>query len=380
MAIAAAMSVSTVVMLLGLTKGAFASAAGVFADLGAQHISVSPRRRIYDSDEPVFTPVEPVELTEDDVERIAQGVANVARVDISRGAYLAIARGDREAGGVTVQAQTDRPSSMFNLPWPLESGAWLTDADDEAQRRVAIIGPTVRDQLFDAEESPLGENVLIDGRPFTVKGVLGPVPDAMELWVRRMGAGQHTVDEVRNGLGLVAYVPFQTGKALLFADEQTYMEVTVVDPEMGKATAAEIRDLLIRTHGREGVVTRVNATLAGFYASMTGLSAALSAGMSRQPSVPRAPTCGRCFRSALGTSRLRCRSPMCRRRRQLLAPREKSRSGRLGCSWGARGRTGCSPPPCNPRTGAGLAGERSRGYSARTLRHSVLPSSPSRPW
>lgn len=281
MALAAATSVCAVVVLLGLTKGAFASAAGVLADMGANRISVSAATRIYDLDSavPAFTPVEPIEITEDDVERIAEGVANVASVSIGRGAYLGVARGDRQAAETTVQGTTDGPRLMLDVPWPLESGAWLTAADGDARSRATVIGPTVRDRLFNDQEDPLGQIVLVDGRPFTVKGVLGPIPDVLEPWVRRRGAGQHTADETRARLGLIAYVPFQTGKALLFPDRKSTLTVAVVNPEAVEETAEEIRDLLIRSHGRDGVIASVHATLAESYASMTGLNTALTAGI-----------------------------------------------------------------------------------------------------
>ena len=278
MAIAAATSVCAIVMSLGLTQGAFSSVAGVFAELGANRITVGAATRIYHSDS-AFTPVEPIEITEDVARSIAKRVANVARVDMSRGGYLTVARGDTAVAEVTVQAETDKPKVMLNLPWPLEKGAWLTAMDGDARNRVTVIGPTLRDRLFGSQEDPLGKSVLIDGQPFTVKGVLGPTPEIVEPWVRRAGAGQYTADEMRDGLGLVAFVPFQTGMTLLFADKETVLIVTVVDPERAEETAEEIRDFLMRSQGRDGVTARVDTTLAESYAYMTGINSTLLAGV-----------------------------------------------------------------------------------------------------
>ncbi len=53
----------------------------------------------------------------------------------------------------------------------LSSGRFITDADDDARRSVAVIGMDLVDGLF-PHSDPLGATIKIDGRPFQVIGVL----------------------------------------------------------------------------------------------------------------------------------------------------------------------------------------------------------------
>ncbi len=56
--------------------------------------------------------------------------------------------------------------------WEIVAGRFLTDADDDNQKSVAVIGADVADGLF-PNMNPIGHSVLVDSRPFRVVGVLG---------------------------------------------------------------------------------------------------------------------------------------------------------------------------------------------------------------
>jgi putative ABC transport system permease protein len=53
----------------------------------------------------------------------------------------------------------------------ITAGRFLTDADNEVTRPVAVIGSDIKDGLFPGI-NPLGQSIHIDGRPFQVVGVL----------------------------------------------------------------------------------------------------------------------------------------------------------------------------------------------------------------
>jgi ABC-type antimicrobial peptide transport system permease subunit len=57
--------------------------------------------------------------------------------------------------------------------WPLEEGAFFTDADVASASRVCVLGRTVAESLF-LGESPLGKVLRIKNMPFRVAGVLSP--------------------------------------------------------------------------------------------------------------------------------------------------------------------------------------------------------------
>ena len=53
----------------------------------------------------------------------------------------------------------------------MKEGRYFNELDDLEKRKTVIIGTRVRTQLFDADESPLGKNITINGISFKVIGV-----------------------------------------------------------------------------------------------------------------------------------------------------------------------------------------------------------------
>lgn len=64
--------------------------------------------------------------------------------------------------------------------WPLVSGGPLTDADLDSATRVALLGQTVVDNLFEPGEEPVGSLIRIKNVPFRVIGVLAPKGQSAE--------------------------------------------------------------------------------------------------------------------------------------------------------------------------------------------------------
>ncbi len=64
-----------------------------------------------------------------------------------------------------------------NNGWDIGEGRFINGADVQSGRNTVVLGTTVRDRLF-GDRTPLGADVRIDGRRFTVVGVFEP-EDAM---------------------------------------------------------------------------------------------------------------------------------------------------------------------------------------------------------
>ena len=58
--------------------------------------------------------------------------------------------------------------------WPATSGAFFTSQDVATASKVAVLGSTVRDQLYGPDADPVGDVIRIANQPFTVSGVLAP--------------------------------------------------------------------------------------------------------------------------------------------------------------------------------------------------------------
>src|SRR2546429_451337 len=64
------------------------------------------------------------------------------------------------------------PAYLTVANWQIEEGRGLTEADEQSAALVALLGHTVAQQLFGAEESPVGATILAKGFPLRVVGVL----------------------------------------------------------------------------------------------------------------------------------------------------------------------------------------------------------------
>ncbi len=78
--------------------------------------------------------------------------------------------------------------------WPTTQGAFFTPQDVTTASKVAVLGATVRDQLFGPDTNPVGQVVRIQNQPFTVAGVMA-------------SKGQSSVGQDQDD---IVYVPYTT--------------------------------------------------------------------------------------------------------------------------------------------------------------------------
>ncbi len=260
-----AIGIWSVVALLGLAEGAHREALGVVDRMGANRLTV----RGY---EIVGTNVLRLPQTLADAEAIAEEVANVRSVVpwlVKRSVAMV---GSQQIENVRVRAvELAGPRTNENVPWPLESGTFPSRRDSDALAQVAVIGRTVRDRLFGPASDPLGETIYFDGLPFEVTGVLAPHP---------FGEGEGATYKLREAGKVlrenVAFIPFRTGVEVLFGtDVLNRIEVFVDDVSLLDKTARDIRDLMNRSHGREGYTVENDAIRLAAFKRLSGLHAAV---------------------------------------------------------------------------------------------------------
>ena len=66
------------------------------------------------------------------------------------------------------------PAYLDARAWAVASGFGMDDSDVRSATRVALIGKTVVESLFEADEEPIGKTIRIRNTPFTVIGTLAP--------------------------------------------------------------------------------------------------------------------------------------------------------------------------------------------------------------
>lgn len=95
------------------------------------------------------------------------------------------------------------PSYLTIRDWSFVSGGPLTQTDLETAARVALLGQTVVENLFDPGEEPVGATIRIRGVPFRVVGVLAP---------KGQSASGNDQDDV-------IFIPFSTAERKVFGTQ-----------------------------------------------------------------------------------------------------------------------------------------------------------------
>ncbi|MDE0039278.1 MAG: ATP-binding cassette domain-containing protein [Gammaproteobacteria bacterium] len=234
-----------------------------------------------------------VQLAPEDAEAIRSEVRNVRRVFLSTKGPLVLQRGAVSEDTEVHATTRAEPVGIDQQDWPLANGAYLAAEDSELREQVVVLGPTVAEALFETGVDPIGEHVQIAGIPFLVKGVLdqSPLPAHSEL-------SADMVEPMLAMFGDVAFVPFHTGLELLaphggepetlVIGDTTFtsvvfgpltIEARVADAAAVRETAAAIRDLLIRRHGREGFNVAIDVDRVEAYDRLWRLHPGVQAGI-----------------------------------------------------------------------------------------------------
>jgi len=116
-----------------------------------------------------------ITLTEKDALAISQEVSGVNLVapDVSRGYQVVFGNQNW-----TTSVQGTTPDIMGVRNYNLEEGEFFTTQDGETRARVAVLGKTVADSLFNGG-SPIGQTIRINNAPFRVLGVLAAKGESM---------------------------------------------------------------------------------------------------------------------------------------------------------------------------------------------------------
>jgi|DewCreStandDraft_5_1066085.scaffolds.fasta_scaffold00496_14 putative ABC transport system permease protein len=116
----------------------------------------------------------------------------------------------------------------------LSSGRFLTEADLTRRERVVVLGSRVKEDLFGFGRNPLGEKVTINGRSFTVVGVLEPKGQLL---------GIDLDDRI--------YIPLTTAQQLFDIQYISFMFVQADSVDAAGRAASEVRRVLQRLHQAE---------------------------------------------------------------------------------------------------------------------------------
>ncbi len=168
-------------------------------------------------------------LTIEDAEAIVQGIPNVQAVapELSR-RYQVVARGQN------TNTQIIGTVSAYPLVKNVEIGlgSFISDQNVRSMSKVAVLGPTTRDDLFGENTNPLGQTVRINGINFKVIGVTQS----------KGGTGFGSQDDI-------IFIPLTTAqKFLAGADYVSTISIQAENAQTMASVQSGITNLLLRLH------------------------------------------------------------------------------------------------------------------------------------
>ena len=184
---------------------------------------------------PNFKPV-----TLGDARAIEEEVANVRAVSPSILKFPVTAIHGEVTGMFSLRGYVDRGAKPGRGPLELrlDAGEYITEQEDDGLERVAVLEAEVHQRLFSPNANPVGQQILIEGIPFEVKGVFKP----------RRYKNVQVVD-------YAIHIPFKTASALLTGkDEVDYLQVFMQDSDRLFETVSAIRDVGIRRRGSDTLI------------------------------------------------------------------------------------------------------------------------------
>lgn len=114
---------------------------------------------------------EAVSLTEDDMEELAVFVPGLSDVTISFSANAEVEGGELDSSSsYTIAGVKSNYASLSNLE--LSIGEFLTETNEEGKEKVCVLGSSTAREIFGSAYAAYDGTVYIDGRPYSVNGVL----------------------------------------------------------------------------------------------------------------------------------------------------------------------------------------------------------------
>src|SRR3989338_2885336 len=122
-------------------------------------------------------------LTNEDASAIAEQIANVEAVDSQvSGRYQITAKGTNT--NTTVNGVTSKYPQIRSVE--VAEGSFITDTQNNSASKVAVLGPTTRDDFFGEGASAVGQSIRISGMEFKVIGITNRLTDTNHTFSKKI--------------------------------------------------------------------------------------------------------------------------------------------------------------------------------------------------
>jgi len=160
--------VASVIAVVTLVNGANTFVMTKLSSYGADVFTVSRMPQIITSPEDYQRYQKRKNLLFEDYKYIAENCRHCVGIGAQQASTGKIVRGTQSTTDTTIRGYTWQMPSLQNLN--IMQGRGFTEADEEHASHVAIIGTDIQDHLFEGMD-PLGQELRVDGMPYTVIGV-----------------------------------------------------------------------------------------------------------------------------------------------------------------------------------------------------------------
>jgi len=221
--------ISSVIAMVSIGTGASNSISSSIESLGSNLIQVTPGAQRTQGFGASAGRGGAKTLTNEDAEAIGGKVADILAVDSQVSErYQVTAKGTNTNTSIT--GVTSAYPQIRNVE--VAEGSFISDTQNVSASKVAVLGPTTRDDLFGEGASAVGQAIRINGLEFKIIGVTAA----------KGGSGFQNQDDV-------IYIPVRSAQRYLSGDQYlTTIAVQASSPEVMTQVQTDITTLLLDRH------------------------------------------------------------------------------------------------------------------------------------
>ncbi len=171
-------------------------------------------------------------LTMKDIDAISSQIGNIGAISPEiTGRYQIAAKGTNTNTSVI----GSKPAYITVHNITIQDGQFISDSQVTSRSKVAVIGPTTRDDLFGAEANATGQSIRINGMEFKVIGITKS----------KGGSGFNNQDDV-------VYIPITASQLFLLGDSTyvTSLSISASDSSVMTQVQNDITNLLLERHNK----------------------------------------------------------------------------------------------------------------------------------
>lgn len=218
--------IASVIAMVAIGNGAQASIQSSINSLGSNLLTIRPGASSSSGIRGGFGSAKTLTLEDATALESVQNVSGVA-AEVT-GNYQIVTTGAN--ANATVDGTTASYANIHNLS--IAEGSFITDSQVRAKSKVAVLGPTLRDNLFGTSADAIGQKIRINGNLYTVIGVSAS----------KGGSGFGSTDEE-------VFIPLGTAQQYLSGSNYvSSIGVQAANSESMTQVQADITTLLLTRH------------------------------------------------------------------------------------------------------------------------------------